>query len=180
MELHQIQVTYQPEDDRILLRVSLHDGDGGLEEIRAWLTRRLTRNLWAGLIKAMDAQVKITQPQAAHASAEIISMEHYASVNETRQSGGFDLPFQSGAHSYPLGETPLLATRAQFKVSVGKPVRLDFGQPDGSNFELAFTPTALHAFCRLLQEASRNAEWELNLKMPSFVQSEVVPKQKLN
>ena len=35
------------------------------------MTRRMVRGLWQGIIKALDSQVKLNQPQAAHASAEI-------------------------------------------------------------------------------------------------------------
>lgn len=180
MELHQIQVTYQTEDDRLLLRVSFLDGEGGLEEVRGWLTRRLTRSLWLGIVRAMDSQVKLNQPQAAHASAEIISMEHYASVNDIRNSGNFDIPFESSAHSYPLGDIPFLITRTRIGIAANRGIRIDFGRHEGEGFEVVFSARALHGFSRLLQEAAKTAEWDLSLRMPSFVQSEAVPKQKLN
>ena len=37
MQIHQMSVTYLPEQDRILMRINTTEG----EEMRMWLTRRL-------------------------------------------------------------------------------------------------------------------------------------------
>ena len=62
MELHQIQVTYQAEEDRILCRASFKEEDGGLQEVRAWLTRRMVKALWSTLIDAMDKEMVYVGP----------------------------------------------------------------------------------------------------------------------
>ncbi len=180
MDLHQIQVTYQTEEDRILLRVSFRTVDGSLEEIRSWLTRRMVRNLWPGIVKSLDSQVKLNQPQAAHASAEILSMEYQASVTEIKASGNFDIPFEAAADYYPFGETPILVTASQFHLHPKEPVRISFIDARQKNFDVAFTQTAMHGFCKLLQEAVRTAQWELTLQMPSFTQLEAAPRRMLN
>ncbi len=180
MDLHQIQVTYQTEEDRILLRVSFRAEDGSLEEIRSWLTRRMIRNLWPGIVKSLDSQVKLNQPQAAHASTEILSMAYQASVTEIKASGNFDIPFEAAADYYPFGEKPILVTSSQFHLHANEPVRISFIDNRQESFEVAFTQTAMHGFCKLLQEAVSNAEWELSLRMPSFAQLELAPRRMLN
>ncbi len=180
MDLHQLQVTYQAEQDRILLRVSFRDGRGNLEEIRAWLTRRLMKNLWPGIIKSLDSLVKLNKPQAAHASAEILSMDFQASVTEIKANGNFDIPFEAAAETYPLGEEPLLIHTTHFHLHPGKPVRVSFAQSDQECFDVDFTQTAMHGFCKLLQEAVKNAEWDLHLQMPSFAQPETLMRRVLN
>lgn len=180
MDLHQIQVTYQNEEDRILFRVSFRTEDGGLEEIRSWLTRRLVRNLWPGIVKTLDSLVKLNQPQAAHASAEIISMEYQASVTQIKASGSFDIPFESAAARYPFGEKPLVLITAQFHLHANEPVRISFTDANKDNFEVSFTQTAMHGFCKLLQEAVRTAQWDLVLQMPSFAQPEAALRRMLN
>lgn len=113
MDLHQLQLSYQAEDDRILLRVSFKADDGTLQEIRAWLTRRLARNLWLGIIRALQTQVTLNAPLAAHASAEIVGMEHQASVAEIQGS--------------PIGEAPILVSAAHFRMNVNQPLRINSG-----------------------------------------------------
>lgn len=166
MELHQLQMIYQREEDRILFRASFSEENQSRQEIRAWLTRRLVRNLWPGIVKALTTQVTLEQPQAAHASAEIINMEYQASVSEFAERGEFARPFASGNYEYPIGEAPLLVTLAHFTISANRPLRINFTQADGNGFEVGFTPTVLHGFCTLLQDAVKKAEWNIELELP--------------
>ena len=53
MNIHQLSVNYLQEQDRILLRINTSAG----EELRLWLTRRLTLNLWPMLTKIVADQV---------------------------------------------------------------------------------------------------------------------------
>lgn len=165
MELHQIQVIYQAEEDRLLCRASFKAEDG-LQEVRAWLTRRLVRNLWPGIIDVLEKQVVLDKPQAAHASADIVGMEHHASVEEIRGSGCFNNTFESEVQAYPLGETPVLVHQAQFTVLPNQPIRMNLTPAEGYGFEIAFNLTMLHGFCSLLKEAVKQAEWDMHLVMP--------------
>src|ERR1035437_1690550 len=146
MDLHQLQVTYHAEEDRILLRTSFKTESGEVQEIRAWLTRRLVGNLWPGIIRALEAQVTLDRPQAAHASAEIVSLEYQASVTEIKAKGNFDTPFETAAEAYPIGKAPLLVTAAQFTVNASQAMRINFTPARGYGFEVTFTPTVLHGF----------------------------------
>ena len=49
MQIHQMSVTYLPEQDRILMRINTTEG----EEMRMWLTRRLMVGLWPLLTKLL-------------------------------------------------------------------------------------------------------------------------------
>ena len=49
MQIHQMSVSYLPEQDRILMRVNTVEG----EEMRMWLTRRLMVGLWPLLSKLL-------------------------------------------------------------------------------------------------------------------------------
>jgi hypothetical protein len=167
MDLHQLQLTYQVEDDRIILRISFKETES-LQEIRAWLTRRLVKNLWSGIIRALETRVSLAQPLAAHASAEIVNMEHQASVSEIRSNGSFDTPFEAAADDFPMGETPILVTAAHFTIHPDQPLRVNFTNADNHGFEIAFTQTVLHGFCSLLQEAVTAAEWDLELRLPGI------------
>lgn len=177
MELHQLQLIYQREEDRILFRASFSEENRLRQEIRAWLTRRLVRNLWTGIVKALTTQVVLDQPQAAHASAEIVNMEYQASINEFAERGDFKNPFESNANAYPIGEAPILVTVAHFTINANHPLRINFTQADGNGFEVGFTPTVLHGFCTLLQDAVKKAEWNIELELPGV--AAVEPKSRI-
>ncbi|HJV88355.1 MAG TPA: hypothetical protein VJ698_22995 [Noviherbaspirillum sp.] len=169
MELHQIQVTYSAEEDRLLCRASFKGEDEGLQEVRAWLTRRLVRNLWPVIIDALEKQVALDQPLAAHASADIVGMDHFASVEEIRESGSFNNPYETSIQAYPLGEAPILVAAVNFTLNPNEPIRMNLAPHEGPGFEIAFSQTVLHGFCSLLKDAVKAAEWELNLSMPGML-----------
>jgi hypothetical protein len=166
MELHQLQVTYQQDEDRLLFRASFKAENQSLHEVRAWLTRRLLRNLWPGIIKALETQVTLNQPLAAHAKAEIVGMEHQASVIQSAARGDFKTPFSATAQGFPIGQAPILVTAVHFNISANKPVRINFAPSQGQGFEVGFTPEVLHGFCDLLRQAVQAAQWEVELKLP--------------
>lgn len=175
MELHQIQVSYSAEHDRLLLRATFRDGQKALHEVRAWLTRRIVHRLWPGIVRALETKVTLEQPQAQHARREIVGMAHQASINENVQSGGFSRKFENDVASYPLGEEPMLVNTAHFHLKAQQPVRIEFVAGDGKRFEIAFSDRILHGFCKLLQDGVRNAEWGLELAMPGTVEMSAVP-----
>ncbi len=50
--LHQITMSYAPEEDRLLLRISTADKT----EYQLWLTRRFVGVLWTALMKRKEKQ----------------------------------------------------------------------------------------------------------------------------
>jgi len=166
MELHQIQVAYQAAEDRILCRASFRAEDGSLQEVRSWLTRRMVKALWPAMLEAMEQQVGLDNPQAAHASGHVVEMEHYASVAAIRDSGSFNAAYEDDIRGFPIGETPILVTNANFNLAAGQPIRMNLAPADGSGVEFALPQQVLHGFSSLLQEAVKSAEWDLDLALP--------------
>ena len=176
MELQQIQAGYWRDEDRLLFRVSFRKGEDHLEEIRAWLTRHLVKTLWPGIIKALETQVALDNPNAAHASAEIVSMEHQASVDEIRSRGNFDVPFAPKIDHFPFGEQPILIVQAHISIGANRAPKINFVSKHNGSFEVGFTSSMLHGFCTVLQDALKGSDWELDLQMPGTVE---VPPEKL-
>jgi hypothetical protein len=169
MQLQQLEISFQHDEDRLLLRAAVRAADGGLQEIRAWVTRQLLRDLWPALMKAMETRVILNQPSAANASAEIAGMGHEASLAALQQAGSFGTPFPASIDVYPLGETPLLITSVDLTVDADRPLRINFASKDQTGFEVALTTTMFHGFCRLLQQAAGAAEWDIALQLPAPV-----------
>lgn len=167
MELHQINLNYLQQEDRLLCRASFRSDDG-LQEIRAWLTRRTVRDLWLMIVKALETQVTLDKPQAAHARTEIVGMQHASSLEQGRQDGSFASTYDSGATAFPLGQDPFLVAKLTLNLRAGQPIRVDLAPADGQGFEMALPPAALHGFCSVLIEAVAKADWALDLRMPGL------------
>lgn len=167
MELHQIQVIYHADEDRLLCRASFKVEDG-LQEVRAWLTRRLMRNLWPSILQTLETQVVLDKPAIAHAKSDIVGMEHQASVETIRETGNFDVPYEAKITGYPLGETPILVHKVDFTLYANQPIRISFSPAQESGFEVVLTLPALHGFCSLLKDAVKQAEWDMELEMPGL------------
>jgi hypothetical protein len=168
MELHQIQLTYSVEEDRILYRASFRAQGGTLQEVRAWLTRRMVKALWSGIIEALETQVTLDKPQAAHASADIVNMEHQACIEEIKAQGNFGNQYVTG-NTYPLGETPILIHITDFKQNSDQPIRVNMAPAQGQGFEVAYTLPILHGFCSLLKDAVSETDWDMELAMPGSI-----------
>lgn len=165
MNLRQIQVAYDPREDRLLIRAASETPQGVREEVRAWVTRRLAAPLWEGIVQGMQAQAA-GQPIAEAVRREIVGMQHEAAVAEQQAQGQFAAPFEQGAQSYPVGETPLLIDTFHLATGPGEPLRMILAPSEGAGFQLAMSGPLLHGFCRLLQNAVSEANWGLALVMP--------------
>ncbi|MES2070436.1 MAG: hypothetical protein V4488_08825 [Pseudomonadota bacterium] len=168
MELLQIQVTYQPEEDRILVKFSFSDAgpDGARQEIRAHITRRLLLQLWPTTLRALETQVGLNRPEAAHASADIVQMEHESSLKQMKEDGGFTDPYEADAQAYPRGESPLLIHTINFNIHADAPICLQFFPVGEAAFEINLPENLVHGFCSLLQAAAREADWGVALVIP--------------
>ncbi|MFZ6719600.1 hypothetical protein [Undibacterium sp. Ji49W] len=167
MELQQLQMSYLPDQDRLLIKFSFGEkSSSSRQEIHLLFTRRLTMQFWPTLLEAMAKQVKLGKPGAAHASAEMVQMEHEASVAQMKDGGNFDAPFASKAESWPLGEQALLPDDIQFHVHATAAFRMEFIVAGGKkNFEVAMGRRLLHGFCKLFQDAVEKADWGFTLEM---------------
>jgi hypothetical protein len=108
MQIHQLSVTYQAEQDRVLLRVNSTSG----EEMRLWLTRRLMLGLWPLLTKLQTDQVLKMESAGAEiqrADEELRSMLAEFRKEELLQRADFQTPYQDKPN-LPLGAEPLLVT----------------------------------------------------------------------
>lgn len=172
MNLEQINLSYQQNEDRILLRIGFgatHEG-GQKQEVLFFLTRRLLQNLWPVLLQAMTTQITLDRPEAAFASAEIVQMEFAQAVSNIAASGNFAQAYEAKDRECPLGALPLLLESIQFHLNANQPLDMQlipFGQ---GKIDLRLPSEVMHGFCKLLQEAAAEAHWGLKLVMPGTEQ----------
>ncbi len=168
MQLHQLSMSYVAEQDRILARVNTQDG----QELRFWLTRRLTLGLTPVLDKVVSdhsarmgaagiapAQVAALDPLSRKAVAEF---QH----SETLKKADFSTPYQPAPKALPQFEQPLLVTEVQLSPLANGQVRISCTEKlpgmepaQQRNFQLNLSQQLVHAFVHLLERALRQSHW---------------------
>lgn len=176
MNIHQLSVTYNGEHDRILVRVNTTAG----EELRLWLTRRLTLNLWPLLGKVVAEHVARQEAVKSPAVAPVASADDQTKrlladfkKEETLQKADFKTPFKAEPAAFPLGAEPLLVT--ELNITPLPTGQLQFGfvekLPGVQNpraFQMALEQQMTHGFVHLLDQALASAEWH---KVPAIATS---------
>lgn len=158
MSIRQLSVTYQVQQDRILLRVTTV----GAQEMRLWLTRRLLRGLWP-LLRRAEVEHGPGIPGAV-ATPEARQMLAQARRQTFLQQADFGTPQQETA-SCPLGEEPLLAAEVGVTPLGQGRLRLAFtedrGSPQARGVEMELDPTLVQGLMHLLEQALGQSHWQL-------------------
>lgn len=146
--LQQINLSYSPEEDRLLLRVS----DGELSEFRVWLTRRYTELLCGMLMEEMNK-----------AGGE----QELASSKETLQgfrNGAFTKEYEgSPGKQFPLGEAGVLGFRINVSHSEPATTNVQLLPQQGQGITLTLGRSMLYMFYNLIEQALSQANWALVL-----------------
>ncbi len=158
MQLHQISVDFDPEQDRLLMRISTSDA----KEVALWLTRRCVRMLWPLLLKMVEAsprvELRAADPQAR---AALVGFEHEQAMRQADFSKPYEAP-----REHPLGAAPILVARIHTGRDESGNHVLSLLPANGQGINLCMDQNLLHSCCRLLQSASARAEWDFRLEFP--------------
>jgi hypothetical protein len=180
MQIHQLSVTYQAEQDRVLLRVNSTSG----EEMRLWITRRLMLGLWPLLTKLQTDQVLKMEAAGAEiqrADEELRSMLADFRKEELLQRADFQTPYQDKPN-LPLGAEPLLVTDVDASPLPNGRLRLGFneraaagagGKPRG--FQVELDPKLTQGMMHLLDQALAHSGWREGFARPAPPQAEGDP-----
>src|SRR5215218_5661828 len=163
MQIHQMSVTYLPEQDRILMRINTRLAG----ETRMWLTRRLMVGLWPLLSKLLTEHLlKLESAGASLAGAnpELKKMLAEFRKEEFLQHADFDTPYQEGQGRQPV-EEPLLVTDVDATPLANGPLRLNFNErpPNGASkprsFQMEMQPKLMQGLMHLLDQALLQSQW---------------------
>lgn len=161
MNIHQLQLAFDAGEDRLLLRVSTT----AREEFRIFMTRRFIKMLWPHLLRSLESKVAVKAP-APEARREVLAFEHEKAVRETDFSQPFAEPQPAQPHQFPLGEAPFVAVHGQLRVEAAGAYKLVLNPGTGRGIEIGLDDRLMHSFCKLIESASRTAEWELSFFPP--------------
>lgn len=143
--LHQMNISYMPAEDRLLLKVSSRSG----EEYRLWLTRRYT-----GLL------VNVLQQEFDRSGGKQVIA---ASADTTRmyREGAFEKTYEDQCVDYPLGEEGILAFRINLSRLKNGNLKLEMGPQQGQGLSLNLNKSMLYMFNNLLNQGIDQAGWNL-------------------
>ena len=153
--LHQITLTFAPEEDRMLLRVTT-TGD---TEYQLWLTRRFIRVLWGALMQTLERDPALKKTVLPEVREAMMGMRHQEAI----ASSEFETPHQEGKTNLTSNTGPLLVTGGSVTPMKDGATRLNFTTTDGTTVNFNLNEQLLHAICHLIITSSHNADWDLDL-----------------
>ena len=157
MGIHQLSLSYDDKQDRLLLRVSTQDA----EEFRFWLTRRMTERLGPALqqaVQRLDAQ----QPGLVAADERSRQLVSDFRHDDIIRHADFRTPYTPQT-SLPLGETPMLLTDVNMRLQ-GQELHLELMEQSDQakrQCEMQLNSQLLHGWLHLMAQVSQQAQWGL-------------------
>ena len=155
--IQQINLGYNAQQDRLLLRVGLSDNS----ELLVWLTYRITRQLWqllngeTHLPTATSIQSE-TPPQQA-----VAQFKQEAQVVDTLQKLDFITEYKPRTDI--VNDGAMLATSIVLINHENKPTSLELPCLEGITVRMNLSQELILALCSMLQLSSKEAAWELGL-----------------
>jgi len=153
--INQIQMSFNPSEDRILLRMNTTDSTN----FQFWLTRRYVKLLWPVLISMLAKDEQISTQQSEQAKQEVLSFQH----QEAAQKMDYSQEYQSEAEQEPLGSEPVLLGKISVNQREDGTQILSMHPEIGEGVELALNQTLLHSIYKLLQDTVAKADWDIDL-----------------
>lgn len=169
--IQQINLGYNAQQDRLLLKVGLADNS----ELLVWLTYRITKQLWqmlngeTHLPTATSIKTEIPPQQA------VALFKQEAEASETLQKMDFATEYQPRAEI--VNDGAMLAIGVALNHHPNKPSSLEMPCLEGITVRMNLTQELTLAMCNMLQLSAKEAAWELgatSTTMTSPVQSTVL------
>ena len=157
MGIHQLSLSYDDKQDRLLLRVSTQASG----EFRFWLTRRMTERLSPALqqaVQRLDAQQPgLVAPDER--SRQLVSDFRH---DDIIRHADFRTPYTPQT-TLPLGESPMLLTDVNMRLQ-GQELQLELIDQSGEakrQCEMRLNSQLVHGWLHLMTQVSQQARWGL-------------------
>ena len=165
--IQQINLGYNAQQDRLLLKVGLSDNS----ELLLWLTQRITKQLWqmlngeAHLPTATSIQTEMPPQQAVE------QFKHELQATEVLQKLDFATEYQ--ARTEVVNNGAMLAVSVIIINFENRTSSLEMPCLEGITVRMNLTQELILALCNMLQLSAKEAAWQLD--MPSLQQLEPQP-----
>ncbi|MDM4770286.1 hypothetical protein [Solimonas sp. SE-A11] len=169
MQLHQINIQYDPAEDRLLSRISTRDR----QEYRLWLTRRFTSLWWPALFEVLGHNETVRQQRDPEVQKAVLEFQHQTALQGTDFRQRFD------ADALAPAMAPLLVNKVQMRRDGPEHYQLLFSPQEGPGLEVRLPDKIMHALAGLLAEGVKQANW--GIAPPAAAQMEkLTAERKLN
>ena len=175
MQLHQVNVGYDSLQDRILLRFATSEQ----VEYRLWITRRLLKGLWPGLLQLMGNTPMARQQQAPEAKQAVMAFQREQALSQTKFGKQYDGEQMAAA----IPGEPVLVFGLRMRPSPEGGHDIEFLPRQGPGVHIRLQDAMVHALAKLLQDAIKVTDWDLKLEFPAGALPAVAPveaERKLN
>ncbi len=172
-QIQQLFLTYDPVNDRLLLRISTPDH----AEYLAWITRRCTGFLWEALMRILQSDVTVQSQPDQERKEAVLAFQNEEAVAKTK----FSKQYQAQqVQTRPMGNTPLLIAKVGLKVIDDQRSQLRLLSPRGASVDIVFERKLAHSFSKLLADTVRKTDWGLDLKIVEPTVAAGEQEQRLN
>ena len=162
--IQQINLSYNAEQDRLLLRVGLADNT----ELLVWLTNRITKSIWqllngeTHLPTATSIQVE-TPPQQA-----VAQFKQEVEAVEKLQKMDFATAYQP--RTEVVHDAAMLAISVLLINIVDKPPALEMPCLEGVNVRMNLTQELILALTNMLRLSAKEAAWDIGTRTKADLQ----------
>ncbi|NOY70191.1 MAG: hypothetical protein GXP53_12035 [Deltaproteobacteria bacterium] len=159
--LNQINITFNPVEDRLLLRVCATGSEPeNPAEFRMWLTRRYVRLLWAVFEKVLDDEVEKIPQYTPDNKGVIRRLQQEADLSQADFSTPYKTP---DSPATPLGEAPLLLSKIRLSKNSGNHPVLYLNTEADKGINLTLNTQLVNSMMKLLAQTTDAAQWNLGL-----------------
>ncbi len=162
--IEQINLGFNEQEDRLLLKVGLADKT----EVAVWITRRLCKSMWnllSGVANiSMPTASQFALPSIATPDAKKVAIDSFSrEASELKQIENLDFKSDYLVDREARFEAPMLAAQCLIVGMVNLPPQLELQCTNGQSVKIALTPQLVHAVTNMMQLATREAGWDLLL-----------------
>lgn len=171
--IKQLNIGFNPLEDRLLLRVRTEDDDGAAE-YRFLLTRRFVRLLLTSTEQLLSAELR-SDPRVVPEGREAFRRFR---EDEALSGADFTTPYRDDNARTPLGGEPLLLQGLRAAAKSGGAFAIELQSTTGKSLTLNLNADLLVSLRELIAREVKRAEWDLSLHS-STDESDPVGEQKI-
>lgn len=153
--IQQLNLGYNAEQDRLLLRVGLSDDS----ELLVWLTNRITKQLWQ-LLTGETHLPTATSIQAEIAPQQAVE-QFKQEVQATEALEKMDFVTEYQPRKEVVNNGAMLAISLMLVTVEQKPPMLEIPCIEGITVRMNLTQELILALCNMLQLSSKEANWDI-------------------
>jgi hypothetical protein len=159
VDIHQIQVKYEPVQDRLLMQVRTRDE----QLFGLWLTRRMVMRMWPPVRQLMTSIAVDRTAPGATPVPEAREMLAQAARERALKSTDFKTQFNPTATKLPLGPEPMLPTAIDLRKAPRGAIVLAIRDTQGRSLELQLGEDLANGWMKLVENALAQADWGIEI-----------------